>query len=119
MPRYHKNPQYLANELYKIRNGLSANLVKKLFTPNTEHPYNLRHLHQFKMPSVNTVYHDTESICFLGPKIWDILPESFKKMKNVEAFKRAIKTWKPKTCPCRLCEAFVKNICFLRNKLEL
>ena len=26
---------------------------------------------------------------FLGPKIWEILLDSFKKIKNIEAFKRA------------------------------
>ena len=65
--------------------------------PNNEHPFNLRHLHQFKTPSVHEVYHDMESVSFLGPKIGQILSDSFKKMESVEGFKRAIKTWSLKT----------------------
>ena len=64
---------------------------------NKEHPYNLRHLRQFKTPSVNTVYHGEESVSFLKPEIWEILPYSLKKMESIEAFKREIKTWKTET----------------------
>ena len=50
--------------------------------PNNEHTYILKHLRHFKTPSVNTIYHDTESVSFLGPKIWEILHDSFKKIDN-------------------------------------
>ena len=59
--------------------------------------------------SVNTVYYGTESFLFLGPKI---LPASFKKQENVEAFKRAIKAWKPGNCLCRLCSVYVQTLVF-------
>lgn len=48
----------------------------------------------------------------LEPKISDILLDSFKKMESVQGFKKAIKTWKPAKCPCRLCKFFVQNIAF-------
>ena len=81
--------------------------------PNNEHPYNLRHLRQFKNPPLNTVHHGAKSVYFLGPKIWEILPDSFKNMERLEAFKREIKTWKPENCPCRPCRVYVQNIGFL------
>ena len=59
------------------------------------------------------MYHGTESIFFVGPKICKILPDNFKKMEIVESFKRTTKTWKPETCPCRLCKVLVQNIGFL------
>ena len=69
MPRHHRNLQSFPTELYKIRHGLSPTFTKELFMQNNEHPYNLRHLYQFKMPSVNTVHRDIESVFFfLGPK---------------------------------------------------
>ena len=49
--------------------------------PNNEHPFNLRHLHQFKTPSVHEVYHDMESVSFLGPKIGQILSDSLERWK--------------------------------------
>ena len=87
--------------------------MQELFMPNNEHAYSFRHLRQFKKPSVNTVYRAIESASFLGPKIWEILPDSFKNIDNVDTFKKVIKTWKPSNCPCRRCRVFVQNIGFL------
>ena len=39
------------------------------------------------------MYYSTESVSILGPKVCEILPDSFEKMENGEAFKRAIKIW--------------------------
>ena len=76
--------------IYNEKQSSFEELLQKL-----EHPYNFRHIRQFKMPSVNTAYHDTESVPLLGPTIWEILHDRLKKMKNVEAFKRAIKIQTP------------------------
>ena len=43
---------------------------------------------------VKSVYHGTESISYLGQKIWDILPDKLKNIENLELFKKDIKTWK-------------------------
>ena len=52
------------------------------------------------------------SVFFLGPKIWEILPDWFKNMESVEAFKRGIKTWKSEACPFRLCRYLFKVLVF-------
>ena len=44
------------------------------------------------------LYQGTESISYLGPKIWDILPEELNSIENLEHFKKEIKTWKPDNC---------------------
>ena len=54
--------------------------MNNIFKLKEENPYNLRHVSEFSRPLINSVYHGTESISFLGPKIWDILPE---KLKNI------------------------------------
>ena len=51
----------------------------------------LKQLQQFKTPSVNTVYHGTENVSFLGPKTWEISHYIFRKIDNIDAFKKAIK----------------------------
>ena len=48
------------------------------------------------------MYHGSESLLYLGPKVWDIFPEEFKKTKSLYSFKELIKNWKPLNCPCRL-----------------
>ena len=87
--------------------------MANIFKLRKENPYNLRKVSEFSRPLVKSVYHGTESVSFLGPKIWDILPEKLKKIENQEHFKKEVKSWKPDNCPCRLCKVFIKNVGFL------
>ena len=68
---------------------------------------------EFSWPMVKSVYHGNESISYLGPKIWDILPEKLKNIDNLEHFKKEIKTWTPDNCPCRLCKVYIESVGFL------
>ena len=61
--------------------------MKSIFEPRAEHPYNLRCISQFSAPLVSTLFHDTESMSFLGPKIWSFLPETFKDIDSLENLK--------------------------------
>ena len=74
---HERNLQVLATEMYKISNGLSTPLMKAIF-PINRNPYNLRQNSQFFRLWVNTVYHATESISNLRPKIWDLVPSNLK-----------------------------------------
>ena len=91
---HERNLQVLATEMYKISNGLSTPLMKDIFSIN-RNPYNLRQNSQFSRPRINTVYHGTESISNLGPKIWDLVPSNLKEISELDKFKKAIKQWKP------------------------
>ena len=104
---HNRNLQILATEMYKIKNDLSPLSVTELFEQRNEKHYDLRKNSQFTIPSIRTVCHGSESILFLGPKIWNILPDS------IEAFKMQIKKWKPENCPCRLCKVYVQNVGFV------
>ena len=70
---------------------------------------------QFTIPTVRAVYHGSESISFLGPKIWNILPDRLKNANSIEAFKIQIKKWKPENCACRLCKVYVQNVSFVKS----
>ena len=61
---HQRNLQLLATEMYKISNGLSPIMIKELFMPNNAHTYSLRHLRQFKTPSVSPVDLGTEVVSF-------------------------------------------------------
>ena len=67
----------------------------------------------FKSRNVNTVKYGTETISFLGPKIWDILPSYIRNSSTLLEFKRNIKQWKPIECPCRLCKTYISGVGFL------
>ena len=114
---HERNLQVLATEMYKICNGLLTPLMKDIF-PINRNPINLRQNSQFSRPRVNTVYHGTESISNLGPKIWDLVPSNQKEISELDKFKKAIKQWKPEDCPCRLCKVFVQNVGSLENNLK-
>ena len=108
-----RNIQKLAIEMFKFRKGLSPPLMGNIFKLRTEIPYNLRNISEFSRPIVNSVYHGTESISYLGPKIWDILPQELKVIDNLAFFKKEIKKWKPENCPCRLCKIYIENLGFI------
>ena len=46
------------------------------------------------------------NLTFLGPRIWEIVPDFIKKSNNFEELKLKIKFWIPENCPCRLCTSF-------------
>ena len=66
---------------------------------NAQHYYDLRKKAEFKRTNVKTVY----MLNFLGPRIWEIVPDYIKKSNSSEEFKLKIKLWNPENCPCRLC----------------
>ena len=65
------------------------------------------------MENIMPVFHRSETILYLDPKIWVIILFELKELTNVLAFKKDIKEWKPKTCPCRLCKKYVSNLGFI------
>ena len=108
-----RNLQILATEMYKIKNGLSPLTFTELFEKRNEQHYDLRNNSQFTIPPIRTVYHRSESISFLGLKIWNILPGRLKNGNNIEAFEMQIKKWKPENFPCWLCKVYVQNVDFV------
>ena len=106
---FHRNPMYFLSGLY---NGLSSSLMNKIFKLKAKNPCNLRQVSEFSWPMVKSGCYGTESILYLGPKIWDILPESLKNTENLEHFKKVIKTWKPENCPCRY-KVYIESVGFL------
>ena len=107
---HQRNLQILAIEMFKVSNGLSPVLMNDIFKLRGEQTYNLRKLSQFYRPKVNSVYNGTESVSFLGPIIWDLVPNELKDIGNLAAFKKAIKKWSPEKCPCRLCKVYISNV---------
>ena len=76
--------------MYKVKNNLSPSIIAELFEQRNEN-YNLRNNNPFTIPAVRTVQHGSESISFLGPKIWNILPDNIKNAESLNVFKTKIK----------------------------
>ena len=112
---HHKNIQALAIEMFKVKHKLCPDITSDIFKERTNNQYNLRNCNDFVIPRVHTVYHGTESITYLGPKIWDIVPEEIKQKKSLNSFKESIKKWKPIKCPCRLCKVYLDGVGFINS----
>ena len=66
---YMRNIQTLATEMYKLVNNLALPIMNRVLELNSDSYYNLRQISQFSRSLVKLVYHGTESISYLGPKI--------------------------------------------------
>ena len=69
---------------------------------------------QFRMENMETTHHSIQSVKFIGPKIWAMIPQNIKNCKYLQEFKKLIEVWKPKACPCRMCKNYVANISFIK-----
>ena len=108
-----RNIQILPTEMYKLINNLWPPITNRVFKLNSDSCYNLRQISQFSRSSVRSVFHEAESISSLGPKIWDILPDDYKSIQNLDTFKIKIKKWNSENCPCRLYKVYIDRVGFL------
>ena len=88
-----RNLQILATETFKVYRNISPPIFSEIFHQRGNN-CNLRINSDFAMPNVRSVSHGTESISYLGPKIWDIVPLELKELTSVAAFKKGIKVYK-------------------------
>ena len=93
--------QILATKMVNIHGDLSPPIFKEIPNKRTFN-YELRHLSQFIIPTVERVYNGFKSLACLGPKIRNMVPSELKEMSSIKYFKGAIKEWYPRNCPCRL-----------------
>ena len=98
---HHRNLQVLVIEMFRIKNNMAPEFLNEIFQ-NRVLVYNLRRNSNFSRRQVNSVYHGTESLSFLGPKIWELVPEDAKQSESLRIFKNNIKKWAFSRCPCRL-----------------
>ena len=103
--------------MFKFSRGLSPEIVNELFQLREPIPYELRQRSQFQIPFFHSVFSRTESLKFLGPKIWALVPNEMKQLKSQGKFRNAIKQWKPTSCPCRLCKDIFIGLAFFNKKL--
>ena len=107
---HERNIQTLAIELYKVFYGLSSEIMKLIFPKNTEARFPGKF--DFKSFNVKTVWHGTETLGHLAPKIWSLVPQNSKTF-SLSKFTQKIRKWKPNKCPCRICKVYIKQLGFV------
>ena len=98
----------LATEMFKVKNEISPWIICDIFIQRINNHYNPRHINHFETPFVRTIYNGTNSVSYLGPKIWDIVPEEYKTLNSLNSLK-------PLNCPCRLCKTNVHGVGFIEE----
>ena len=86
-----QNIRHLAVEMFKVFSSLSPEIIEGVFRFRGEVLYNLRQRSQFHIPSVHKVFNGSESIKFLGPKIWKVVRDEMKQLESLGEFRKTIK----------------------------
>ena len=65
--------------------------MQGLFCVRITHYKNLINSHDFAIPSINSVYHGSESISNLGPRISNLVPDRLREIGSISSFNKEIK----------------------------
>ena len=91
VPIHTRNLQFLAIEMYKVKNDLAPLIVQDLFQVRETCHYNLRSQSYFTQPRIKSVNHGSESLSSLGPKTWELVPLEMREINSLLKFKEEIK----------------------------
>ena len=69
----HRSIQSHAIKLYNVETELTPTIAANIYGTMPENYYSLQNCSDRRIPFARTVYHGTESTCYLGPKLWDIV----------------------------------------------
>ena len=50
---------------------------------------------------------------FVGAKLWDLLQREIKNSSSLSVFENEIRKQILEICPCNLCQAYIKNVCYI------
>ena len=77
-----RNLQVLATEIFKVKLGIAPVIIDDVFCIR-KNDYNTRKADDFQSHCVKTVHYGRETVSFLGPKLWSILPNEYKRIINI------------------------------------
>ena len=79
-----KNSQIFATEFFKKSRNLAPTTFSEIFSKQSVY-YNLRHTSDFSVPNLKSTFHGTESLSYLVPKIWDLVPKELKELSSLKS----------------------------------
>ena len=97
-----QNLRYLLQKCIKYILMLPLTLGNKYFSKKNKVSYEFTENAHFTPQNIKSVYDGSETISYLGPKIWNLVPDNIKDSQNVSNFESKIKFWKLKGCSCWL-----------------
>ena len=70
---HHRNLQNLVNEIFKVKNGLSSELMNDIFE-FIDKPYSLRTTSHFRSRKTHRTKWGMKTPFYLDPKLWNLVP---------------------------------------------
>ena len=96
---HERNLQKLAIEMFKVKHNLCPKPFCDLFIYKERDG-------EFVVPKISKERHGRETVRYMGPKTWSIVPKDIKESDSLSVFKSKIRKWKPIECTCKLCLTF-------------
>ena len=107
VPIHVRNLQILAREIFQKKSkDLAPAIFSEIFSKRSAQ-YNLRRSSEFSVSNVKSTFYSTESLSYLGEKIWDLVSKKLKELSGLN------EKWKPKNCPSRQCKKYIQNLRFI------
>ena len=113
MSIHHRNVQILASGILRVYTGSPTDFLNEVFSLKPPTNYNLRNLPEFTVRPVKTVHYGLNPLTYLGPIIWELLPNNLKILESVAVFEFKIKGFIPENCPCRTCKPYNYQVAFI------
>ena len=88
---HNRKIQELAIEMHKVAYGMSPEIMNEIFQLREKFHDNLRYTPEFIIPPIHSVYHGSQSVSYLGPKIWELIPPVIRQIDTFSGFQKAIK----------------------------
>ena len=85
---HYRNIQTLPIGIFKFLNGLSSQIMHKVFQVKLSASFYLRDKNQLQSRNPKAVMYWTESVSFMALKIWSIVPQEMKNSHSLYSFKK-------------------------------
>ena len=79
--------------MFKVYKEERPGIPQDVFPLNSQPEYNFRNKTHIATRPIRTVYYGGNSLRYLGPNLWELIPSDIKDIDSVEVFKNGIKNW--------------------------
>ena len=109
--------------MFKVKTGEAPTFMKEIFSINlnTENvSANTCSQSLFYTPNIpKKVNTGLQTVRYMGPKIWDMVPNETKNVAALSIFKNKIRNCTFLKCMCRLCLEYIPNLGFVEIILSI
>ena len=85
--------EMLVTEIFKVKNSLAPEIMTDVFEIKEPH-YNLRsEASHFKTEEVKSTYYGIQSVQYLGPKMWNIVPQNVREFHSLNVLEKNYKNY--------------------------